>query len=209
MAEAVMEIVDAGRRAATMLHPLRLRLLQNLQEPDSSSGLARRLDLPRQKVNYHLRALEKEDLVEFVEERRKGNCVERVVRAKATTYLIDPHILGRLAADPKHVKDRFSANYLIAVAVRTIRDLATLLHRARKAGKRLATFTLQVDVRFATAADQTAFTEALSNSVAQLVKQYHDETAPKGRLFRFIVGSYPAITKKEDNGETPDKEERN
>ncbi|MCH7527740.1 MAG: helix-turn-helix transcriptional regulator, partial [Planctomycetes bacterium] len=66
-----MEIVDAGRRAATMLHPLRLRLLQNLQEPDSSSGLARRLDLPRQKVNYHLRALEKEDLVEFVEERRK------------------------------------------------------------------------------------------------------------------------------------------
>ena len=209
MAEAVMEIVDAGRRAATMLHPMRLRLLENLQEPDSSSGLARRLELPRQKVNYHLRALEKEDLVEFVEERRKGNCVERVVRAKATTYLIDPHILGRLAADPKHVKDRFSATYLIAVAVRTIRDLATLLHRSKKAGKRLATFTLQVDVRFATSADQTAFTEALSNSVAELVSEYHDETVPKGRLFRFIIGSYPAITKKEDSGETPDKQERN
>ncbi len=107
------------------------------------------------------------------------------------------------------MKDRFSATYLIAVAVRTIRDLATLIYRARKAGKRLATFTLQVDVRFASAADQTAFTDALSNSVARLVSRYHDDTSPKVRLYRFIVGSYPAITKKEDNGETPDKEERN
>ena len=37
MAEAVMEIVDGGRRAAALLHPMRLRLLENLREPDSSS----------------------------------------------------------------------------------------------------------------------------------------------------------------------------
>ena len=28
--------------------------------------------------------------------------------------------------------------------------------------------------------------------------KYHDEQAPQGRLFRFVLGAYPAITKTEE-----------
>ena len=80
----VVQHLDA---AAALLSEPRLRILGELGDPDSSSGVARRIGLPRQQVNYHLRELEKSGLVEFVEERRKGNCVERVVRASARSYL--------------------------------------------------------------------------------------------------------------------------
>ena len=61
----------------------RLRLVRELVEPDSAAGLAKRLGLPRQRLNYHLRELEAAGLLELVEERRRGNCVERIVRAVA------------------------------------------------------------------------------------------------------------------------------
>jgi DNA-binding transcriptional ArsR family regulator len=185
-----------------VLDPARLRLLGELQQPGSAAGLARRLSLPRQKVNYHLRELEKAGLVRLVEERRKGNCVERVVQATATSYVIDPGILGPLAADPDRIEDRLSSAYLVAVAAKAIRELAELRARAGAAKKPLATFTLQVDVRFATPEDRSAFAEELATSVAQLVREYHTPGGDDGgRLHRFFVGGYPAITRpRSDSG---------
>jgi hypothetical protein len=79
--------------------------------------------------------------------------------------------------------------------------------RAEKAGKRLATFTLETNVRFASATDLNAFSEELTNTVAKLVAKYHDEKARGGRLYKFIIGSYPAITKKDDD-KSSTKEEK-
>ncbi|MEE9226690.1 MAG: helix-turn-helix domain-containing protein, partial [Acidobacteriota bacterium] len=79
--------------AAVLLRPLRIRILEALGEPNSASGLARRLGTSRQKINYHMRELEKKALVELVEERRKGNSVERVVRATTRSYLLTAEVL--------------------------------------------------------------------------------------------------------------------
>jgi DNA-binding transcriptional ArsR family regulator len=187
-----MELVKESRSAATMLHPMRLRILDALREPGSASTVARELGIARQKVNYHLRELEKAGFLEEVEQRRAGNCIERIVRAKATHYLIDPEILGRLAAHGGSVEDHVSSAYLIALAAGVVRDVALLQDRAAKTKKRVPTFALQTDVRFATAADRKQFTEDLSNAVAKLVAKYHDDETPGGRVTRFIVGAYPA-----------------
>lgn len=203
-AQAVQMVGDA-EEAAALFHPLRLRLLAKLSQPGSATSLAKDIGLPRQKINYHLRELERVGLVEFVEERRRGNCMERIVRATARSYLVNPEALGSLAADPDKVQDRFSAAYMVAAAARTIRDLAVLQRRADKAGKRLATFNLLTEVRFASAVDRNAFTEALSNEMARLVAKYNNDKAPGGRLFRFYVGAYPAITRDEDGRPIPRK----
>lgn len=189
---ASVDVIERKKAAAAVLHPVRGRILAELREPDSAAGLARRLDLPRQKLNYHLRQLEKEGLVELVEERRKGNCTERVVRASARSYLISPATLGPLASDPDKLRDKFSAAYLVALAARAIRDIARLSRGAAKAGKRLPTLSLQTEIRFASARAQNRFAEELSTHVAQLTAKYHDESAPRGRPFRLFVGSYPA-----------------
>jgi DNA-binding transcriptional ArsR family regulator len=199
MVQPALDFVAGAARASALLHPMRMRILDALREPGSASTVARRLEMPRQKVNYHLRELEKAGFLELVEERRAGNCIERIVRARATQFLIDPGIVGSLGADAESVLDRFSSTYLIALAAEIIRDLAAARDQAARSHKRVATFALQTEVRFATAADREAFTTELSNCVARLAARYHDESAEGGRKFRFVVGAYPA-RKKEKKG---------
>src|ERR671915_1767835 len=98
--------------AEVSLDPVRSRLLAELAEPASATMLASRVGLARQKVNYHLRALERHGLVELVEERRKGNVTERVLQASAASYVISPVALAAVAPDPARSPDRLSAAWL-------------------------------------------------------------------------------------------------
>ncbi len=204
--QSTIELVSGPEQAATLLHPLRLQLLQELRSPDSASGLARRLDLPRQKVNYHLRELEKEKLVEAVEERRKGNCVERILRASAQYYLINPAATGALSTDPEAMGDRFSSGYLVAVAAKAIRQVATLRKRAAAAKKRLATMTLETEVRFASAEDRRLFFAELTKEIARLTTKYDDPASKGGRRFRLFMGSYPSVKESQAKGKKDEPE---
>jgi DNA-binding transcriptional ArsR family regulator len=198
-----LQVIRDPRAAASALDPARLAILEKLDEPNSAAGLAREAGIPRQKLNYHLRQLEKEGLVEFVEERRKGNCLERIVRATARQYLISPEALGKLgSSSPEEVRDRFSAAYLASAAGRTIRDLATVRARADAHGKRIATLTLEGEVRFASAESRNAFTEELTGAVMRLMAKYHEASAPKGRTFRLVVGAYPNPPEDTQPGDT-------
>ena len=193
MSTIALEVIEDPGKAASVLNPIRLRLLNELVEPDSAAGLARRLKLPRQAVTYHVRQLEADGLVSLIEERRRRNCVERVVQATARTYVISPGALGALAADPEQIGDRFSSTYLIAVAARMIRDVTALRHLADEADKRLATLTVQAEVRFASPAEQHAFAYELADTLGQLVIKYHREDAPEGQEFSFTVTGHPTV----------------
>jgi DNA-binding transcriptional ArsR family regulator len=190
-----LDVVRSPEAATALLDPVRQQLLAELAEPDSAAGLARRLRLPRQRINYHLRALEHAGLLELVEERRKGNCLERVVRATARAFVISPEALGPLGLTADVVADRFSSAYLIAAAGQAIRNVATLEAGARAAGQRIATLTLEADVRFANAASRAAFAEELAEAVARIAAKYHDARAPGGRKFRLLAAVHPTPTR--------------
>jgi DNA-binding transcriptional ArsR family regulator len=179
------------------MHPLRIRLLRALHEPASAATVARELGLPRQKVNYHLRELERAGFLEEVEQRRKGNCIERIVRATAASYLVNPDIAGQLGETASEARDRFSSAYLVATAARIVRDVAVLRERANSVGKELPTLTLEADVRFKSAGDRNAFSDELSRAVAGLVSKYDDPEAKHGRAYRFVLSAHPAVTKSE------------
>ncbi len=126
-------VIGDPAAAEVSLDPVRARLLGELAEPASATMLAARVGLPRQKVNYHLRALERHGLVELVEERRKGNCTERVLRATAASYVISPAALAAVQPDPGRAPDRVSAAWLLAVASRLVRDVGDLMTGAARA----------------------------------------------------------------------------
>ena len=191
MTRTTVETVRAPDRVVAMLGRSRRELLAHLDEPDSAAGLSRKLGLPRQRINYHLRALEKQGLVELVEERRKGNCTERVVRATARTFVISPEALGVLGTTSAMAADRFSAAYLLSAAAQTIREVATLDARAKASGKRIATFTIETEIRFADAAARARFADELADAAARLATKYHDDKARGGRRFRFLTAVHP------------------
>ena len=186
-------VIDDPAVAAVSLDPVRARLLAALAEPASAASLAADAGLTRQKANYHVRALERSGLIELVEERRKGNCTERVMRATAASYVISPAALAAVQPDPARSPDRLSARWLLAVAAKLVRDAGTLITGADRAGKPLATFAMDGTVRFASAADRAAFAEELAAAVTALVGKYHDEVAPNGRAHRLVVAVHPDV----------------
>lgn len=196
MSALALQIVRDPEAASVLLDPRRQALLRLLQqEPNSATGLGKLLQMPRQKVNYHLHELERVGLVEQVESKRKGNVVERLVRARAARYLISPEALGTLGPDAASRRDRFSCAYLIATASRIITDIATLAIRATQAGKRLSTMTLDTEIRFRNADERARFADSLANFIATQTAIYHDERAPGGRTFHLAVAAWPKITK--------------
>src|SRR6059058_5509280 len=135
-------VIEDPAAAEVSLDPVRARLLAALAEPGSATMLAARVGLPRQKVNYHLRALERHGLVELVEERRKGNVTERVLQSTAAAYLISPVALASVAPDPHRSSDRFSAFWLLALAGRMVQEVGKLIAGAAADRQKLATFVI-------------------------------------------------------------------
>jgi DNA-binding transcriptional ArsR family regulator len=192
-----LAVIDDPASAIAALDPIKARLLAELSNPGSAATLATRVGLARQKVNYHLHALEDRKLVERVEERQWGGLTERVVVATAATYVVSPAALGPLGADPARNNDRLSASYLIALAARIVREVGSLLQRARSSDKRLATLSIDTAIRFRSPADRAAFTDDLARAVSSLVARYHDEQAQRGRPHRLVVAAYPAPDKED------------
>ena len=197
-----LAVIEDPSAAEVSLDPVRSRLLAELAEPGSATMLAGRLGLPRQNVNYHMRALEEHGLVELVSERKKGNMTERLLRATALSYVISPATLNGVEPDPSRAPDRLSARWLIAVASKLVRDVGELVAGASKARKRLATFAMDGEIRFASAADRAAFAEELAASVTSLVSKYHDESAPRGRDHRVVVAVHPSLKLDTNDTET-------
>lgn len=187
-----VEVLEDPTVAAAALDPLRSQVLALLgRAPASASGVAAELDLPRQKVRYHLKTLEDLGLVREVETRAHGGLVERLFEPSAAGYLVSPVAMGAAAAEPSGSGDRLSATCLLAVAGRAIREVAALARGARRADKTLPTLTLDAEIRFRSAAERAAFADDLSAAVVALAARYHDEGASGGRWYRLVAFAHP------------------
>ena len=185
-------VIDDGAVATAALHPLRLEILSQLSEPDSAAGLARRIGMPRQQVNYHIRQLEDQGLVKLVGERRVRNCLERLVQAVGRSYVISPATLGALAADPDRIEEVGSADYLVALGSQMVQEVVVLQREPAQRGKDVRTLALRADIRFRSQKAQNEFETELAADVARLVEKYHVPRASKGRRFRVFAGAFPA-----------------
>lgn len=191
MSAAALAVVDEEQHVRTLLRGPRIRLMQALREhPDSASGLALRLGIPRQTINYHLRQLEQARLVELVEERGHGRCVERVVAPTADAIAVSPAALGPLAPRSEDIPDRASAEFLAARAGEVVRDVGRLLREDEPT----PTLTLDTRIRFAGTEARAAFAGDLQEAMSTLVSRYHDDGAEGGRTFTVLVAAHPEVT---------------
>ena len=186
-------LLDDLDTALLALAPIRRRILASLTEPASAAGLAERLEMPRQKIGYHLRALEAAGLVRPAGERRKRGFTERLFVA-ARDYVLDPALMQRAPADPEAVEaqDRHAADHLISTASTIVRDVARMREDAAAEGARLLTLTVEADLVFARPSDFDAFTEEVADAVAALARKY---AAPSGRRYRLTAAAHPAVAK--------------
>src|SRR5215510_13101334 len=190
-----IQVINDPAVATVALEPTRSRLLSELAAPASAATLATRVGLARQKVNYHLHALEAHGLVRLAQERKWGGLTERLLVATAASYVVSPSALGPGAVDPDRELDRLSASYLIALGARVVREVGDLVRRAKEASKRLATLSVDTEIRFRSPTERAAFSAELAEAITKLVSKYHDENAPGGRAHRLVVVAHPVPLK--------------
>ena len=196
-AQPSFELLSSTASAAAVLHPLRQRILESLAEPDSAAGVARRLQLPRQRLNYHVRELARAGLLRRAGRRRKRNMYEQCYVATARGYALSPELLGRLGADPRRVEDTFSAAYLLALAAQLQAELGRASREATAQGKRLTTLSMNSEFRFESAGQRAEFARALEAAVVDVIGRFAspaqraDGAAGAGRPYRLVVGCYP------------------
>jgi DNA-binding transcriptional ArsR family regulator len=192
-----VEFVRELGRAACLLSPLRLEILERAREPRSATELAAELGLARQKVNYHVRELARGAFLRRAERRRRRSFYEQRYVASARAYLLAPGILGPLEADPSAVRGRIGPAYLLALGARMQRELATAAGEASAQGKLLPTLALDAELRFESAEAEQAFARALQRAVLDAIQTHTsparlaDGTPGPGRPFRLVLGCHP------------------
>ena len=185
-------LLDRPDRLRAALPPIRRQLLERLRQPASATELAAEMSVPRQRLNYHLRELERAGLLHLVEERQRRGCVERILAARADAFVVDPAVVGarHAKAVSASAQDRYSAEHLIDAAGDVVRQVARMRPRAEEQGRRLLTFAIDTEVTFAAPADFERFTTALAAFVAREAAPVHN--AAEGRRYRILLAGHPA-----------------
>lgn len=171
-------------------HPLRVQILEAVREPASAAGIARHLGQPRQKVNYHLKDLERVGLVRPTGERRVGNLVETLYRAVARSYVVSPRIA---LSDPRRMQalhDQRSLETLVLLGDRLQRDATALLDRAAFDGEQIASASVAAEVRFADEQQRAAFLDDYLRVMAELLDRHRSSTS-EGTPYRVVLAAYP------------------
>jgi DNA-binding transcriptional ArsR family regulator len=191
-------LLEEPDRVLLALSPVRRTLLERLREPSSASRLAEQLGLSRQRVNYHLRALEEAGLVDLVETRRRRGFTERVLAARPDGFVVDPALMAASDADRIGIaaQDAHASEHLMDVAAGVVRDVARLQTAAQRSGKRLLTFTVETEVRLSAPSDVERLAERLADAVRMAVAEFD---APGGRPHRLVAGALPSITEEEES----------
>jgi DNA-binding transcriptional ArsR family regulator len=185
-----VRVLDDLEAVQALGHPLRVQILEAVREPASAAAVARKLAEPRQKVNYHLKDLERVGLVRPTGERRVGNLVETLYRAVARSYVISPKIAW---ADPRRLQalnDQHSLETLVALGDRLQRDAAALLDRAAFDSEQIASASVAADVRFDSEDERAAFLDEYLRSVTELFGRYGSKTK-NGTPYRVVLAAYP------------------
>jgi DNA-binding transcriptional ArsR family regulator len=184
-----LALLEEPEKLRGALAPLRRRLLARLRTPASASELAREFEVSRQKLNYHLHKLEEAGLIELVAKRQRRGFVERVLKARADAYVVDPACMSGPSPESARDGDRHAADHLVGVSATTVREVARMQAAAERAGKRLLTFTLESEVRLAAPDDLHRFTDALAGALADVIAAFD---SPGGRPYRVVGTGFPS-----------------
>ena len=185
------QIISSPRHAATLLaHPLRPRILARARQPISAADLARLLDQPRQRVNYHVRQLAAAGFLESLDQQKKRNMMEQQYVASAAAYILSPAVLGEVAPVLQENGDSADAGGLVAMCSRAQTEVAAVMEAATAAGVRVRTLSLETELHFAAADERAEFMREVKQAVSDVVSRY--STSERGGSVRLILGCYPA-----------------
>lgn len=184
-------VVRSPEQAAALLNPLRAEILAHTREPASAAEVARKIGDSPQRINYHLKALEKVGLVRRVGTRQVRNLVEVLYQAIAKSFLLSEAVgLDSWAAE--RIKEQGSLAHLITLSERIRRD-ALLLMEQSETEREIPSASLQMKVHLDSEERRNAFLRDYAAMLEELVSRYGAAEDSDENAFRVAAVIYPEI----------------
>ncbi|TJY44515.1 ArsR family transcriptional regulator [Cohnella pontilimi] len=183
--------LETAEQALALLNPKRADMLRLLDEPASASELARRIGEPAQKVNYHLKSLEKVGLVRRSGTRQVKNLVEVLYRAVARTYVI-PDAFGWPEELRSRLKTQGALRHLVSAAEQIRNDAVRLMDAADETAE-VPSAAMEFEVDLPDEAAREAFIRAYTEAVKQVAGKFRAPQGSKEHAFRVMAVIYPQI----------------
>lgn len=185
--------IENVEQASTALKPIRIEILQRLDEPRSCPELGEALGETPQKIYYHVKQLQQAGLVEKVDERRVRGTVEGYYQAVARAYWLAPHLVSEIGGAAL-TQDQVSLRYLLSLAQEMHEDVARLGQRS-ESGQDAPSLALSAHIHLPDGARRAAFMQDVQRSIKALARQYglpeNDELVGPGETFRLMLACYP------------------
>lgn len=183
-----VNVVRSNAGLQALSHPLRVRILESLRTEGSAAEVARRLGESRQKINYHLKELEKAELVHQVDERRVGNFIETVYRAVASGFVIAPEVAW---SDPRRLEalvNQHSLEELIRLGETVQKDVVMLLDRAAFEMEDIASASVTAELSFGSEEERRSFLREYVEMLGEFLERYGDGG---GEAYKVLMAAYP------------------
>ncbi len=169
-------------------HPTRVAMLETLHEPRSAAAVGRELGQTRQRMNYHLKALEQAGLVERVGTRQNGNFVETLYRAAARAFVVSPQVAWSGPRRIGALRSQHALGTLVGIGEQLQRDAAVLLDRAAYESEQIASAVVSAEVSFGSDAERSAFMREYLEATRELLDRYG---AKGGQPYRVVLAVHP------------------
>jgi predicted ArsR family transcriptional regulator len=186
--------IEAVEQALTLLHPLRIDLLKQMDVPRTCPELAKQFGTTPQKIYYHVKALEKADLVERVGERQVRGAVEGSYQARARSYWMAPSLVGQIGGSQR-TQDQSSLCFLLNLAEMVQADVGHLGQRS-EAGAEVPSLGMSAQVYLPDGGRRADFMRDVQAMVQTLAERYglpldEAEQDVQGALFKLVLACYP------------------
>jgi DNA-binding transcriptional ArsR family regulator len=189
-------LVESPDQATALLNPLRAEILSKMKEPTSSAEVARMIKETPQKVNYHVKALEKVGLVKRVGTRNVRNLVEVLYQSIAKTFVLSES-LGWKPDTIQRMKDQGSLRHLITTSERIKRDAFYLMEQSDQ-DEVIPSATLDMGVHLENEEKRNAFVQEYVSMVKNLVEKYQAPHVSKYDTYNVVLAVYPQTNEGED-----------
>lgn len=187
--------IEDLQQAITLLKPLRLDILRQLDEPRTCPELAAFFSETPQKIYYHIKALESAELVQKVEEKRVRGVVEGFYRAVARSYWLAPALVGQVGGR-QQAKDQASLRVLLSLAEEVIEDTGKL-GNVSAVGTQIPSLSLSAHIHLPDAGRRGAFLQEVQAIFHNLAIKYglpqDDVAVTDEQGFRLVLMCYPKV----------------
>jgi DNA-binding transcriptional ArsR family regulator len=188
-----IEPIESLERASALLHPLRVRLLGLAAEPVSAVELARDLGETPQKINYHLRELEKAGLLKRVREEKVRNLTKAYFQAQAKSLWFSPKLVSERGAEARIARDQVSLHNLLGLSRQLERDVIRLLNSSQSEGAAAASLGVTADLAFPNGEARRGFMEAYVATLDDLIHRFGARPgSPVEERYTALLAVYPA-----------------